>query len=189
MKVKKMYYFYSGKPGYCLNVAMTLHDFIKNGTYIRPKFIMHLFWLTLLLASLALFSEDILAQTEAKDTVSIIEDLTKPKDSLVYNPGRFSGKWNSLSDSLFLKTSPNRLNRELNSLLQKFYQSQAKSKKKIPVTNANLTAYDGLIIRNIEFKSLNVYSGSIVDTGFVPTAWNEKIVTAIHFNTTGKNHQ
>ncbi len=97
-------------------------------------------------AFLLLFSPDILGQNEPKDTLSVIEDITQPKDSLVHNPRGFSGKWNLLSDSVFLSNSPNRFNRELYNLLQKFYNTQSKNKK-IPVTNANLTAYDGLIIR------------------------------------------
>ena len=78
---------------------------------------------------LSLFSEDILGQNEPKDTLSVIEDITQPKDSLVHNPRRFSGKWNHLSDSLFLSNSPNRFNRELYNLLQKFYNSQTEKQE------------------------------------------------------------
>jgi hypothetical protein len=156
-KVKKMYYFY----------------------------LMYKLWLLLISAFFVLFSEDILGQNEPKDTLSVIEDITHPKDSLVRNPGGSLGKWNHLSDSLFLTNNPNRFNRELYNLLQKFYNSQPKNKK-IPVTNVNLTAYDGLIIRKIQFRTLNVFSGSIEDTSYVPSTWTEKAVTAIHFNTREK---
>lgn len=87
---------------------MTSHYFNWKKVYIhiyRQKFLMYKFWLPLISAFFILFSEDILGQNEPMDTVSVIEDITHPKDSLVHNPRRFSGKWNSLSDSLFLNTS------------------------------------------------------------------------------------
>ena len=167
---------------------MTLHDLNRTGVYIcncRPTFLMCKLWLLPIAAFFLLFSQNILGQNEPKDTLSVIEDIIQPKDSLVHNPRGFSGKWNLLSDSIFLSNSPNRINRELHNLLQKFYNTQSKNKK-IPVTNANLTAYDGLIIRNIRFRTLNVFSGSIEDTSFVPSTWSEKAVTAIHFNTREK---
>lgn len=132
-----------------------------------------------------IYTENGRGQNASKDTISIIENIILPKDSLLRNPRRMQGRWNRLSDSLFLTPNSNRLNRELNSLLQKLYHSQPKNKK-IPVTNVNLTAYDGLIIRNIHLKSVNVYSGSIEDTSFVPSTWTEKAITAIHFTTRQK---
>jgi hypothetical protein len=146
---------------------------------------MYKVWPLLITACLVLFSGDVLGQNGPNDTLSVIEDLTQPKDSLVHNPRGAPGKWNHLSDSLFLSTSPNRFNRELNSLLQKFYSTRPKNKK-IPVTNVNLTAYDGLIIRRIHLRTLNVFSGSIEDTAFSPSEWTEKAITAIHFNTREK---
>jgi len=167
---------------------MTLHDINRKGVFIcycRHTFLVFKLWLLGITAFLLLFSQDILGQIESKDTLSVIEDIIQSKDSLVHNPRGMSGKWNLLSDSVFLSNNPNRFNRELYNLLQKFYNTQSKSKK-IPVTNANLTAYDGLIIRNIRFKTLNVFSGSIEDTSFVPSTWSEKAVTAIHFTTREK---
>jgi hypothetical protein len=164
---------------------MTLLDFNRKGVCIyRQTFQMGKLWLLLLPAFFVLFSEDILGQNEPKDTLSVIEDITQPKDSLVHNPERSSRKWNYLSDSIFMST-PKRINRELYSLLQKFYNPKPKNKK-IPVTNVNLTAYDGLIIRKIQLKTLNVFSGSIEDTSYVPSTWTEKAITAIHFNTRDK---
>jgi hypothetical protein len=107
---------------------------------------MYKIWLLLISAFFVLFSEDILGQNTPKDTLSVIEDITQPKDSLVHSPVKISGKWDHLSDSLFITTNPKRINRELFGLLQKLYSAHPNIKK-IPVTNVNLTAYDGLIIR------------------------------------------
>jgi hypothetical protein len=167
---------------------MTLQNFNRKGVYIfiyRPAFMMYKRWLLLIAAFLVFYSENTLGQNEPKDTLSVIENITQPKDSMVRNPRRMSGRWNSLSDSLFLSPNANRFSRELNSLLQKFYSAKPNNKK-IPVRNVNLTAYDGLIIRNIQFKRVNVFSHSIEDTSFVPTTLTEKGVTAIHFNTREK---
>ncbi len=165
---------------------MTLHKINGTGRFMiihRQSFQFSKLWLPLFF--FVTCTQVIRGQAEPIDTLSIIESIIQPKDTLVHNTKRFSGKWNYLSDSAFLSTSPNRFNKELYNLLQKFYNSPPKNGK-IPVTNANMTAYDGLIIRNIKFKQVNIYSGSIEDTSFIPSTWTEKAVTAIHFNTRQK---
>ncbi len=167
---------------------MTLQHNSRKGIYIetnRHAFQVGLHWVLPLTFFFVSVPQDLRGQNETKDTLSIIESIVQPKDSLVHNTKKFREKWNPRSDSIFLSTSPNRFNKELYNILQKIYSTPPKNQK-IPVTNANLTAYDGLIIRNIRFKQVNVFSRSIEDTSFSPSTWSEKAVTAIHFSTRQK---
>jgi hypothetical protein len=138
-----------------------------------------------------LYSGLITAQNQTKDTVSVIERLTRRNDSLVHNPDltkplgdEYHGQ-TRLLDSLYIPHNGNRFSRELNNLLQYLYTSTPNSKK-VPVTNTDLMSYDGLIIRKIDIRNVNIFSRTVMDTSYVPENWLERAATTIHFSTREK---
>jgi hypothetical protein len=129
-----------------------------------------------------------LAQEPGNDSNSIIDKLVDKYDTLVLNPflAKPSGRWSQLpsisSDSLKSNRNGTLFNREWTNLLQKFYASQA-ANKKIPVTNSNLVAFDGMIIRNIEIKKVNVFAKNTMDTSYMSSNWLQQAGTAVHVGT------
>jgi hypothetical protein len=127
-------------------------------------------------------------QVPDKDSSSIIYNLLNRADSMVRNPGmsKTPGKWSELpvrsSDSLKTSHNVSRFNREWNSLLQRFYASES-DHKKAPVANSNLNAYDGVFIRKLEIKKVNVFAKNTLDTSYIPSNWLQKAGTTIQTGT------
>lgn len=151
----------------------------------------HLFLVAVVLLSLHT-SQSLIGQNHEQDTVSVIEKMVNKSDSLVHNRNPSKPSENGSQSPItspenpFLLQNRSRLNRELNNLLLKLYVIHPENKK-TPVTDANLTAFDGMIIRNIEIKKVNIFAGSTMDTGYVPNNWIQKVGTAVHTGTREKN--
>jgi hypothetical protein len=174
---------------------MTFHFLFRdrvNGITIWPGFplikgpasVMTLFVLFLCTLSL-------LAQNPVNEPNSIIDKIVNKTDTLVQNPmlSKPAGKWSQFPvispDTLKTNHNSSRFYREWNNLLQKFYAIQP-ANKNMRVTNSNLVAFDGMIIRKIEIKKVNVFAKNAMDTSYVPVNWLQKAGTTIHTGTRDK---
>jgi hypothetical protein len=131
------------------------------------------------------------AQNPVNEPNSIIDKLTNKTDTLVQNPmlSKPAGKWSQFpvmsSDTLKTNHNSSLFYREWNNLLQKIYAIQPASKN-MRITNSNLVAFDGMIIRKIEIKKVNVFAKNAMDTSYVPSNWLQKAGTTIHTGTRDK---
>jgi hypothetical protein len=131
------------------------------------------------------------AQTYQVDTVGIIEKIIEKPDTMIrYSvPASPVRKWTLLQekpiDSLLFGKNNSRFSKELFNLLFKNEPGDS-VKQRSPITNFNLAAMDGKIIRRIEFGKVDIFAPSIADTTFEPSSWFEKTVNNTHYDTRRK---
>lgn len=71
-----------------------------------------------------------------------------------------------------------------NKLLDQLTTKQPENDEQIVESiNAGYNDYQGMTIRNIEFKQLEIFGQSVKDTSTVPTKWVERLGNGLHINT------
>jgi hypothetical protein len=132
--------------------------------------------------ALAYGSTGVFAQKADTDTAGIIEKIVEKIDTVVRTaiPDTTLEKWsNKPIDSVFFKNNSTRIKKELYNLIIK----STPEKQKIPTTNTGLAAMDGKIIRNIEFRHIDMFSPDVTDTIYKAGTWIERTVNAWHKDT------
>ncbi len=71
-------------------------------------------------------------------------------------------------------------------LIQRSAASESKFDSLQQVKKAGFKTYTGRVIRNIEFRQLEIFGQSVQDTSKVPKKWNEKLGNSLHINTQEK---
>ncbi len=115
------------------------------------------------------------AQQDKPDSTDIIDRIIIGIDTLVNN---VLPDTQPSIDSLLLRKST-RLGQEIFNLIVKNSRDTVKK----PVTNTSFAAMDGLIIRNIYFRSVDIFAPEVTDTSYIPVSWFEKLVNISHNDT------
>ena len=109
------------------------------------------------------------AQTEPKDTTGAANDM--PEEEIV-------------EDKLYLRQET----RFSKGIYQLLFREPTGSQLRIktPASNHDLASRDGLIIRNIEFRKMDIFAPSVLDTLHEPASKVEKMLNAMHNDTRPK---
>ena len=126
------------------------------------------------------------AQDIPNDTTDVIEKIVMEKDTMVGYPADLQQKWSLPQekpiDSILFGQQNTRFRKELYHLLIRD-NSRKLANQKTPTDNSDLAAKDGKIIRRIEFKRIDIFAPSVIDTFYVSTSRLESTLNAMHNDT------
>ena len=131
------------------------------------------------------------SQTLPEDTTAVIEKIVMEKDTMVSHPDPLKSqrKWSEMQqkpiDSILFRQHNTRFSKELYNLLIRDSTGKM-TVRKTPVNNADLTAKDGLIIRNIEYRHVDMFAPSVSDTLFMSGSRIEGALNGMHRDTRKK---
>lgn len=139
--------------------------------------------------SLLVHVQETAAQEVTVDTITGINQEYQPADTASEDARRLPRRWFMIQDlpldSMFLRRQNTRFGRGLYQLLIRSNNGKL-IRSKTPVGYSDLMARDGMIIRKIEFRKMDIFAPGVSDTAYRSDSGLERFLNGLH-NDTRKN--